>query len=359
MKLLKTILPASKFVHISIHEKFIPSLSNLLYENFTYSEHDIITFGDFIKFKYDDQGIIHNYASIKSLNAIFHIVRTTLFSKKIILHGLFMQPLVVLLCLMPWLHKKCVWVIWGGDLYSYRNKDSKNYYIFEFFRRILIRRIGGIATYIDGDYKYAQEWYGTKAKLYYCMMYSSNVFKPQSSNENKVQKKEDCKYNILVGNSADPSNNHYQIFDKLKELGCENINKIICPLSYGNKEYGEKTAKVGTELFGEKFLPLTDYMNPVDYQRLLVDVDIAVFAHDRQQAMGNTINLIGLGKTVYIKTNTTSYDTFSKLGIKVYDFSKLKIELACSDVIDKNIKNVLNNFCEYNLVQQYRKIFED
>lgn len=36
-------------------------------------------------------------------------------AEKIMLHGLFDYKTITLLFFMPWLLKKCYWVIWGGD----------------------------------------------------------------------------------------------------------------------------------------------------------------------------------------------------------------------------------------------------
>ena len=42
-------------------------------------------------------------------------------------------------------------------------------------------------------------------------------------------------------------------------------------------------------------LPLSDYL------KILGKIDIAIFNHERQQAVGNITSLLGLGKKVYIK----------------------------------------------------------
>lgn len=47
----------------------------------------------------------------------------------------------------------------------------------------------------------------------------------------------------------------------------------------------------GKELFGEKFIPLTEFMTFEKYLEFLGSIDIAIFAHKRQQAMGNTITI--------------------------------------------------------------------
>ena len=48
---------------------------------------------------------------------VFKLIYLAHGSRKIILHGLFDFRLIICLFFMPWLLKKCYWVIWGGDLY--------------------------------------------------------------------------------------------------------------------------------------------------------------------------------------------------------------------------------------------------
>ena len=45
--------------------------------------------------------------------------------------------------------------------------------------------------------------------------------------------------------------------------------------------------------FWRKFKPLVDFMPFDEYLNLLAKVDIAIFNHKRQQAMGNTTILLG------------------------------------------------------------------
>ena len=73
-------------------------------------------------------------------------------SEKVILHGLFNPRLVLLLALQPWVLKKCYWVIWGADLYTYQlGKRDWKWHIKELFRRPVIKRMGNLVTYIEGD----------------------------------------------------------------------------------------------------------------------------------------------------------------------------------------------------------------
>jgi len=272
---------------------------------------------------------------------------------KIILHGLFDIRIINLLCLQPWLLKKCYWVMWGGDLYHFklRGRGIRSD-IQEAKRAFVIKRMGHLVTYIKGDYELAQKWYGAKGEYHNCLMYPSNLYK-----EYAMPPKQGDAINILVGNSADPTNSHVEIFEKLKPYRDQNI-QIVCPLSYGHIEYAERIAELGKELFGDKFKPLIDFMPFEKYLEFLGKIDIAVFAHKRQQAMGNMTTLLGLGKKVYLRSDVTPWEFYSKLGVKVFDVDGLELLPIHKDEATRNRQIVAGNFSHDALVAQLREIFK-
>jgi len=215
------------------------------------------------------------------------------------------------------------------------------------FRKFIIKRIGYLITYIPGDVDLARKWYGAKGKHIECIMYLSNVF-----TELPIKGKTSVLQTILVGNSAAPSNNHEFIFRKLAEQDLEGW-RIVVPLSYGNKAHADKIIKLGNELFGDRFEPLTDFLPYDDYLQLLSEVDIAVFAHDRQQAMGNTITLLGMGKTVYMKPDVTSANFLRSLGVCLFDINDFSLNMIIDSEREKNIKQITNFFTLENLLKQF------
>jgi hypothetical protein len=73
--------------------------------------------------------------------------------------------------------------------------------------------------------------------------------------------------------------------------------------------------------------------------------------------MGNIINLLGRGKTVYMRSDTSSYALFAKLGIQVFSLDNLVLEVQSVNVSICNNENVRVYFSEENLVKQLKKIF--
>ena len=87
-------------------------------------------------------------------------------------------------------------------------------------------------------------------------------------------------------------------------------------------------------------------------------IDIAIFNHRRQQGMGNIITLLGLGKKVYVRTDTTTWDALRHLAITVFDVDAIDLMLADKSDVDKNRKSVIEHFSEKNLWNQIKAILE-
>ncbi len=216
----------------------------------------------------------------------------------------------------------------------------------------MIKRIGHIITYIRGDYELAQRWYGAQAKHHECFMYLSNLYREHIA----LKPKSDATTRILIGNSASPTNNHFAIFEKLEPYKQQNI-EIYCPLSYGCKKTAKNVAEEGKKRFGEKFIPIFEFMPLDKYLEFLGEMDIAVFAHTRQQGMGNSITLIGLGKKVYMRNDVVQWKLFEDIGVKVFDFENFDICPADQEALVQNKEKVKEYFSEENLKRQYQTIF--
>lgn len=341
-------------LHCMHEEKFIEPFIEFIEKNFDSTQHKYLIKRS-EKFKSKSRENVTFVEEKLSKFKEFLIYATHLNrAEKIFLHGLFNNSIIIILFVQPWLLKKCYWLIWGGDLYYYQNRPKGfRHDIIEKVRAFVIRRIGNFITYLKGDYELTQKWYGSRGKYCECLMYPSNLHK-----EYVVPNKQGGAVNIMVGNSADPTNNHAEIFQRLEPYKDCNIN-IYCPLSYGPDKYAKKIAKVGKDLFGEKFVPLLDFMPFEEYIKLLGQIDLAIFAHKRQQAMGNIISLLGLGKKVYMRSDITPWAMFNSLGIKVYDLENFKIDSMNVHQINENKNLVKNNFSEKTLFCQWREILEE
>ena len=187
-------------------------------------------------------------------------------------------------------------------------------------------------------------------------MYLSNVVDPSTVQAAQKQTEEHSSLYILVGNSADPSNNHIESFEKLLPYKDEDI-KIFVPLSYGDQSHAKQVIEIGKSWFGDKFVPITSFMVFDEYMKFLASVDVAIFNHKRQQAMGSTITLLGMGKTVYIRSDVAQWDIFKEKNITCFDvesFEGVKLSYEQSGI---NSISTLDYFNITTLLNQYSKLF--
>lgn len=236
------------------------------------------------------------------------------------------------------------WVVWGADLYNYVDyklydqqtsaylsrigltssnqidKKTLSYY----YRKSAVRRISRVLTLFDGDFDILKRNFMTKAKRYdfsypnfvdfvhLTPIYSKRVIDYQHQTT------------ILLGNSANPSNQHIELIDMIAPYKDENI-KVIMPLSYGGfQPYIDGIVKLGKETFGDKFTPILNLLDLKQYADLLADVDIALFNNLRQQAVGNIIALLYMGKKVFINPAAITFDYFKKLGVNIHDIHSIE-----------------------------------
>lgn len=352
---------SQKIIHVCRLDKFIPPFIDLLEENFMSGGHYFWLDGDHERFK-----VKQNKSTYKvKANAVFKIrgylrlFRLLKEADKVILHGLLDVKVVIVLFLMPWHLHKCYWIIWGADLYTYKlSKRTWKWKIKEFFRRSVIKDIGYLLTYIPGDVDLARKWYGAKGAHCECLMYTSNIVDQDlmTSLQSNIKKEVCDSTKILIGNSADPNNNHIESLRLLLSYKDNDI-KIYAPLSYGDKKYAKMVSDVGKNLFGDKFIPVFDFMTHHDYVRFLKKIDVAIFNHERQQAMGNIITLLGLGKKIYIRKKLSHYNYLKSLGCHLYDISDLSLEKLGDLEAMTNSSIISGFFSKKNLINQLAKVF--
>lgn len=343
----------NKILHILYPEKFFRDYIHFIAENFDSREHLFL----YLKTRGDEP----SYPNVKRMRfyripILFHweLYRLMLAHNKVMLHSLSKKRIVNFLFLFPWFSKKCYWLLWGGDMYyrlsntsSGRKKNLGNY----MFSHV-VKKLGYILTHIKGDVDIARKEFGFKGFHYNCMLYPSNLF-----NDVALEKKSSEGLTLLLGNSSHKSNNHKEIIDRIAYLRNSDV-RIFCPLSYGSKRVAEDVANYGNLVFGNKFIPLMNFISKNEYLELLGAVDVAIFNHWRQQGVGNIISLLGLGKTVYLRQEVTTWDMLVDKGITVKDVRTLdRLELIHPSERDVNVAIVKACFSKEVLVEQYKDIF--
>lgn len=345
-----------KFVNIINDDKFTADYIDFVEDNLDMSEQVFFVFKTHDKFPIKERSNIFSYDKKKQnyfdyLVFIKNLIKHSVKAEKIIIHGLFKIKIAQILWVLRFLLPKCYWAVWGGDLYSRdENLLTRRGRYKEFFRKKVIKDMGYIITSIRGDYENVVKWYGTKAPHLPYFMYPASLY-----HDIPIADKKDNKLNILVGNSADPTNNHEEAFAKIAPFVNENV-RIICPLNYGSKKHANAMLELGTKMFGSSFEPILDYIKYDEYMSLLTTVDIAVFNHNRQQAMSTTRVLLGMGKAVYLRKETSSFEALSDVGAIVYDINEFNLVVSVSDG-EKNAHAIQQFYSKNSLIKNLQLIY--
>lgn len=168
--------------------------------------------------------------------------------------------------------------------------------------------------------------------------------------------------NILVGNSATPTNNHAEIFKMLAKLDLANRIAIV-PLNYGAPaSYRDAIIKLGERILGKHFMPLIDFMSLVDYNKLVSSCSVAIMNHRRQQALGNIGTALYKGAKVFLDETNVVYQSFINRGAHVFS-TRLLLEggatifnpLSKEQILDN--QRVLEEFWGHDVVIANAKEF--
>lgn len=146
----------------------------------------------------------------------------------------------------------------------------------------------------------------------------------------------DGKWRILFGNSADPTNNYIDGFEYLSKVLLD--VEVFSILSYGDQNGKKWAMEAGEKAFGEDFYPIVDFMTRADYLDFLMDKDAIVMYHNRQQAVGNIMTALVLGKPVFMKKSNAVYEFLKSTGdLPVYDVVDLK-KVSLESCINEALK---------------------
>lgn len=352
-----------KILHLCSSSPITKSYIDFINENFGKENHFFVIFATSFVYKYPNNCLL-----ITPENGKFNYLKVLLMlnkATKIILHGYFHNRLLTpTLLLCSWNIKKCYWVIWGADLYDdveqVKYTKTLKYRLFYFFKKCVIRNIPYYVTYLEYDYQLAIKHYNSEAKLVNCIMYPSNVFTPLNE-DLKQEFPYDKEIKILLGNSASEANNHEEIIHLLANIKTQTEFIVYCPLSYGSIENAKKIKTLGRKMLGERFIPMENFMPLDEYKIFLQSIDVAIFNHRRQEAMGNIINLLGMGKKIYLHIDNAAVLMFcSQSKIHVYTTNKLEQALTShiNNINITNINKILKNFSLDKLIFETKKLFD-
>lgn len=301
-------------IHLIPQQKFTDKLVELIDQKYPKSTNLIYAFETGDGFDCIDAPCIQKIKNLSDVD--FTLLEK---SDKFFVHGFYDSRVLKFLYknIRRFKRNQLVLICWGADIYNARYilQDHKLHLgirLYEIIKKRIVKSCNIFMTFACADIEIVKKYYGGKGVQFDCL-YPSNVnieLLDKLRNEN-LQKdtSHEKTIRILLGNSATSTNLHMQALDAMSKFSDENI-EILCPLSYGDKEYGQKVIEYGKGLFKEKFKPILNYMSAEEYSELLNSVQVAVFNHNRQQGTGNIEILSYLGKKLFIRSDTTTWQHY-------------------------------------------------
>ncbi|MBO4998905.1 MAG: TDP-N-acetylfucosamine:lipid II N-acetylfucosaminyltransferase [Lachnospira sp.] len=312
-----------RYIHIFSNDKFVIPFYQMLEEKFPIQEHLLIVayrikddFAGILPFlmekckKYhnvlildDVHGSINNAITDKNRlipkkldcnQGFYYDIMKKIYKNayKIILHSAFWgkETKKLVYDLTQCYASKMVWGCFGGD--AYFDKDS--FEVSEIIKKV------GICSVTAGTYKAVKENYGIEGKIdsnaYYVYIPKSMIKKPPAHDST----------HILLGHAAFEYVNHIEGLRLLQRYADEDI-KIYCPLSYGVDDYRKYIIQMGKNLFGDKFIPILNYIKQEQYFCFLQAIDVAVFPAKRLAAESTILLLKAAGIKIYADIDVMSY----------------------------------------------------
>lgn len=354
-------------VHVVHDNKFI----NSTYEVFN----SLNRKGLINKYVFISNNTQHSFKNLKEIVPNIDIIREEDFLKyleerainAIMLHGL------DLINIIPQIkkHIKIFWFAWGYDIYSfpadkpfiplnlYRSLTKKNTEssfinklrvlhgkIDSFCKRKKIEKAISRIDYFSGvlpdEYQLMKNNSYFKAKEVIFNYFSTDGLSSEDLNQPY------CEGNsIQVGNSANPTNNHIDLYELISKLNLRDT-KIYSFLSYsGSQDYIENVKKYGEKLFGNNYIAITDFLPLNEYKNIVIKCNNVVMGHERQQAMGNIYTAIWAGCKVYLFETSITYRYLKRLGYIIFIIEK-----------DLTKENILQNLTDEEKLYNRRKILE-
>lgn len=346
-----------KILHIVNSSIYIDKFRNFIKDNNFNFSHDYLVLAN------NKEVIYENGYEKSNLGRIDYIIPGFDFLvkdyQKVFIHGLFDNRLILNLYFNKKYLYKFYWIIWGGDFYfDFVGHSYLKRLILRYLKKIVVRKIRYMISYLENEVNLVKNYYKSEAIFLNCICYPNLTFEGLNSLIVNTEYKSPLK--ILVGNSSSINNYQIEVFEKIKFF---NDIQVYTPLSYGPNFNREIIINCGNSIFGEKFFPITKFINYEEYKSFLNKIDIAIFNHKHQEAMGNILLLLYFGKKVYLNSKITSKEFFDKLGIVTYSINDIS---DYSEFINLDYNTLSNNsllvsniFTAENLIAQWKEIFDN
>ncbi|WP_084783748.1 TDP-N-acetylfucosamine:lipid II N-acetylfucosaminyltransferase [Marinobacterium aestuarii] len=214
-----------------------------------------------------------------------------------------------------------------------------------------IRRVDFFSSPIPNDFYILKSCLGDDFSASYVQLNYGGVNETFTLNSSSKER-----LNILVGNSATPTNNHMEVFRTLAKCDLAD-RKIIVPLCYGDTAYRNAVLNKGRELLGSNFYPIVKFMSLFEYNKLIGTCSVAIMNHYRQQALGNIGFVLYNGGKLYLSNNSNVGFFLRDRGAYVFDVNDIgKVDEDIDCKLDEGQKNknrqVIEQFWGADIIEE-------
>jgi SAM-dependent methyltransferase len=239
----------------------------------------------------------------------------------VVLHSIFPCLLPHFLLLRPDCWHRTAWIMWGGDLKAFvrglqRSPKSTRARV---WKRVC-PRLGAVGALAPDDFKVLANALASAAPkkwspfIYGISLRDEGCGTPRTEEDRPV---------ILLGNSADPSNQHLEGIALLEKIRGQ--ADVICPLGYGGSpDYAREIAARGNRDLGESFYPMLEMASKEHFDSVLDSVDIVVYLHDRQQGLYTLTRVLQNGGKAFLRAGSPTYEMLLDQDIRIFSLEDLK-----------------------------------
>jgi hypothetical protein len=221
---------------------------------------------------------------------------------------------------------------------NHRKWLNKSYWKIDFFCSLL-----------PSDFFYFREKTGNTKAIHLPFAYLSlQAIMPDLNGFNSKGNK------IMVGHSASPAGNHFEILERLNEINPQ--LPVFLPLAYGIETYGNIIEAEARKRFPNAEILRKKLDKPAYYHKL-TEVGWSIINVRVQQALGNIVALIWMGVKIFLDEESSTYKDFKSWGIHLYSIQKeltrgeLSAKLTPAQISDN--KRIIFEKCNEETVAVY------
>ncbi|BDD10059.1 hypothetical protein FUAX_24910 [Fulvitalea axinellae] len=234
--------------------------------------------------------------------------------------------------------------------HTYRFLKGKSFYYTK--AKALRQRFNSFSTILPQEEKIYRQYWGLKTPCLPFSYGSIAQYIPDNLKDRRV-----IGSDILIGNSATPTNNHIEALTGLNTVGIldfGNSIKINLPLNYGDTQYAQEISTHAEKFFEGKVRILSDFMpRDVYHDQILYQSRHVIMNHHRQQAVGNCLVSLWAGANLYLNDRSVLASFLKDLGVFFFcvekDLQKFQGLGLSLEQVEEN-RDKLNRYYSHSIV---------